>query len=100
MSEIPGGTEGDVGPVTNVDDATEVTRVNIKVNGLTIEVTEKVIVHEMLTRAKEAGCIEGEVDEYVIERVSGEGELSLRETIVVEDQEEFLAVPTGKTEVA
>ena len=92
MSEIPGDDEGGVGPVTN--------RVNIKVNGLTIEVTKKVVVHEILTRAKEAGCIEGLVDEYVIERVSGEDELGLREIIVVEDREEFLAVPTGKTEVA
>ena len=100
MSEIPGGDEGGTGPVTKVDEATEVTRVNIKVNGLTIEVTKEVIVHEMLSRAKDAGCIEGEVDEYVIERVSGEGELSLRETIEVKEHEEFLAVPTGKTEVA
>ena len=100
MSEIPGGAEGGVGPVADVDDATEVTRVNIKVNGLTIEVTKKVSVRKILTKAKEAGCIEGEVEEYVIERVSGEGELGLRETIVVEDLEEFLAVPTGKTEVA
>ena len=100
MSEIPGGDKGGVGPVTNVDETTEVTRVNVKVNGLTIEVTKEVIVHEMLSRAKEAGCIEGEVEEYVIERVSVEGELGLRETIVVEEHEEFLAVPTGKTEVA
>ena len=100
MSEIPGGDESGVGPVTNVDEATEVTRVNIKVNGLTIEVTKEVIVHEMLSRAKEAGCIEGAVEEYVIERVSVEGALGLRETIVVEDHEEFLAVPIGPTEVA
>ena len=100
MSKIPGDDESGVGPVTKVDEATEVTRVNIKVNGLTIEVTKEVIVHEMLTRAKAAGCIEGEVDEYVIERMSGEGELSLQEAIVVKEHEEFLAVPIGKTEVA
>ena len=100
MSEIPGDDEDHVGPVTNVDEATEVTRVNIKVNGLTIEVTKEVIVHEILTKAKEAGCIEGAVEEYVIESVSVEGELGLRETIVVEEHEEFFAVPIGKTEVA
>ena len=98
MNEIPGGDEG-IGPVATVDEAT-VSHVKVKVNGLTIEVTKEVKVREVLSKAKEAGCIEGEVDEYVIERVSVEGELGLQETIVVEEHEEFLAVPVTKTEVA
>ena len=100
MSEVPGSDEGDVGPVVNVDDGTKTSKVQIKVNGLTIEVTKEVIVHEILTKAKEAGCIEGSMDEYVIEKVLVEGELGREQTIVVEEHEEFLAVPTGKTEVA
>lgn len=97
MSEVP---EGGVGPVATVNDATKVSRVKIRVNGLTIDVTTEVTVREVLSKAKDAGCIEGEVDEYVIERVSVKGELGLEETIVVEEHEEFLAVPTGKTDVA
>ena len=100
MSEIPGGDEGGRGPTATVNEVTDVSHVKIKVNGLTIEVTKEVTVHEVLSRAKEAGCIEGGVDEYVIERVSAEGELNLQMTIVVEEHEEFLAVPTTKTEVA
>ena len=99
MSDVLGGDQGGVGPVTNVDDAAKVS-VQIKVNGLTIEVTKEVGVHAVLKKAKEAGCIEGAVDEYVIERVSVEGELHGHETIVVEEHEEFLAVPVGKTAVA
>ena len=83
-----------------VDDATEVTRVNIKVNGLTIEVTKKVSVRKILTKAKEAGCIEGEVDEYVIEKASVEGGLDREQIVTVEEHEEFFAVPIGKTPVA
>lgn len=100
MSDIPSSDEGGAGPVANVDDATETSRVQIKVNGLTIEVTKKVKIHEILIKAKEAGCIEGAVDEYVIERVSKEGELGREVTIEVEEHEEFFAVPIGKTEVA
>ena len=100
MSDIPGGDQGEVGPVANVHDDTKVSRVQIKVNGLTIEVTKEVVVHAVLEKAKDAGCIEGAVDEYVIERVSVAGELSGHETIVVEEHEEFLAVPIGKTDVA
>lgn len=100
MSEVPEGDEGGVGPVATVNDATKVSRVNIRVNGLTIEVTKGVTVREVLSTAKAAGCIEGEVDEYVIERVSVTGELGLQETIVVEEHDEFLAVPTTKTDVA
>ena len=100
MSEVPGGDDGGAGLVANVDDATKTSRVQIKVNGLTIEVTKEVTIHEILTKAKEAGCIEGLVDEYVIEKVSAEGELGREETIAVEEHEEFFAVPIGKTEVA
>lgn len=99
MNEIPGDDEGK-GPVATVDEATAVSRVKIKVNGLTIEVTKEVEIRDVLSNAKDAGCIEGEVDEYVIERVSAEGEMGLQEIIVVEEHEEFLAVPITKTEVA
>lgn len=100
MSDIPGSDEGCAGPVTNVDGATEIGRVKIKVNGVTIEVTEKVKVREILTKAKDAGAIEESVEVYVIEKVEKEGEMAIDETIEVTEFEEFLAVPTGKTEVA
>ena len=100
MSDIPGGDEGSAGPVASVDDAAKVRRVRIKVNGITIEVTETVRVHEVLAKAKDTGAIEGSVEEYIIERVEKEGEIGLKETITVTEFEEFLAVPTGKTDVA
>ena len=104
MSNIPGGDGGGAGPVANVDAATEVSRVRIKVNGVTIEVTEeitgKVVVREMLIKARDAGAIEGSVEEYVIERVEREGEVKIDEVIEVTESDEFLAVPTGSTEVA
>ena len=75
-------------------------RVEIKVNGVTIEVTSKVESREVLTKARDAGAIEGLVEEYVIERVEKEGEIAPEEIIIVEELEEFLAVPTGKTNVA
>ena len=100
MSNIPGGDGGGAGPVANVDAATEVSRVRIKVNGATIEVTEKVVVREMLIKARDAGAIEGSVEEYVIERVEKEGEVKIDEVIEVTESDEFLAVPTGSTEVA
>ena len=100
MSNIPGGDGGGAGPVANVDAATEVSRVRIKVNGVTIEVTEKVVVREMLIKARDAGAIEGSVEEYVIERVEKEGEVKIDEVIEVTESDEFLAVPTGSTEVA
>ena len=90
---------GDVGP-TNAGGATELSRVRIKVNGVTIEVTSKVGIREVLTKARDAGAIEGLVEEYVIERVEEEGEIAPEEIITVKELEEFLAVPTGKTEVA
>lgn len=102
MSNIPGegDGEGPSGPVANVGEAEEVTAVRIKVNGVTVEVTAEVVVTDILVKAKEAGCFGGVVEEYVIERVSEEGELALDEAIVVVEDEEFLAVPVGKTEVA
>ena len=100
MTDIPGSNEGGAGPVARVDDATEVGRVKIKVNGITIEVTEKVEVREILTKARDAGAIEESVEVYVIEKVEKEGEMTIDETIEVTEFEEFLAVPTGKTEVA
>lgn len=100
MNDIPGGDESGTGPVAGVDDAVEVGRVQIKVNGITIEVTESVRVREVLARAKDAGAIEGSVEEYIIERVEREGELGIEETVTVTELEEFLAVPTGKTDVA
>ncbi len=100
MSNIPGGDGGGTGPVANVDAATEVSRVRIKVNGMTIEVTEKVKVREMLIKARDVGAIEGSVEAYVIERIEKEGEVTIDEVIEVAESDEFLAVPTGPTEVA
>ena len=100
MSNIPGDDEGGAGPVASVDDAAEINRVRIKVNGITIEVTETVKVHEVLAKAKGAGAIEGSVEEYILERVEKEGEMGIEETVTVTELEEFLAVPTGKTDVA
>ena len=100
MSNIPGGDGGGAGPVANVDAATEIRRVRIKVNGVTIEVTEKVKVREMLIKARDAGAIEGSVEAYVIERIEEEGEVAIDEVIEVTGSDEFLAVPTGATEIA
>lgn len=100
MNDIPGGDEGGTGPVVGVDGVTEGVRVQIKVNGITIEVTEEVEVREVLDKAKDGGAIEGSVEEYIIERVEKEGEIKIGETVTVREHEEFLAVPTGKTEVA
>ena len=100
MNDIPGGDEGGTGPVAGVDDVTEGVRVQIKVNGITIEVTEEVDVREVLNKAKDGGAIEGSVEEYIIERVEKEGEIKIGEIVTVREHEEFLAVPTGKTEVA
>ena len=74
--------------------------VRIRVNGTALEVTKEVAVKVILTKAKDAECIEGLVEEYVIERVSEEGQLSQETTIVVEEGEEFVAVPKGPTSVA
>ena len=100
MNDIASGDEGGTGPVAGVDDVTEGVRVQIKVNGITIEVTEKVEVREILDKAKDGGAIEGPVEEYIIERVKKEGEIKIDEIVNVRNREEFLAVPTGKTDVA
>ena len=100
MSDILGEVGGPIGPVAQVGEAEEVVSVRIKVNGVTIEVTQEVVIKDILTKAKEAACFGGAVEEYVLERVSEDGELSPDETIIVVEAEEFLAVPVGKTEVA
>lgn len=100
MNDIIGKDASDVGPVAKIDDVTEVNRVLIEVNGTTIEVTKSVSVHEILTKTRNAGAIEGLIEEYIIERVEREGEIKLEETITVTEGERFFAVPTGKTEVA
>lgn len=100
MNDVP-GNDGPVGPVTEVSAVEGATLVSIRVNGTTLEVTKEVTVKVILAKAKEAGCIEGVVEEeYVIERVSEEGQLSQETTIVVEESEEFVAVPKGPTSVA
>ena len=100
MNEVPGNNEDNVGPVINVEDDTATSSVSIKINGVTIEVTEEVKVHEVLIKAKEAGAIMGIVEEYVIERVKVDGEIKKEEVIIVKEQEEFIAVPVGRTDVA
>ena len=99
MNDAP-GNEGPVRPVGEVGEAQAVTLVTIGVNGKTLEVTKEVAVKVILAKAKEAGCIEGQVEEYVIERVSEAGQLSRETTIVVEEAEAFVAVPEGATSVA
>ena len=100
MNSIPGDDEGNVGAVTDVGEATEVEHVKIKVNGITIEVTEEIKIRDVLIKAKGAGAIEGVVEEYVLERVEKAGELGIEETVMVTESEEFVAVPTGRTDVA
>ena len=99
MSEVP-NNDGPVGPVSEVGEAEAAMPVRIRVNGTALEVTKEVAVKVILTKAKDAGCIEGLVEEYVIERVSEEGQLTQETTIVVEEAEEFVAVPKGPTSVA
>lgn len=99
MSEVP-SNDGPVGPVGEVGEVKAATLARIRVNGTTLEVTKEVTVKVILGKAKDAGCIEGLVEEYVIERVSEAGPLSRETTIVVEEAEEFVAVPDGATSVA
>ena len=99
MSEVP-GNDGPVGSVSEVGEAEAATLVRIGVNGKVLEVTKEVTVKAILAKAKEAGCIEGQVEKYVIERVSEAGQLSQETTIVVEETEAFVAVPKGPTPVA
>ena len=96
----PGNTNGEAGPIARVDDSQKIDRVQIKVNGITLDVPKTVTVREVLELAKDAGAIVGSVDQYVIERVTVEGEIGLEKTIAVTELEEFMAVPIGKTEVA
>ena len=103
MNKVPGSNEANIGPVApvaNVETGTEYSSVSIKINGVTIEVTKEVKAHEVLIKAKEAGAIMGTIEEYVIERVEVEGEIKREEVIIVKEQEEFIAVPTGQTKVA
>ena len=100
MNKVPGNNEDNIGPVINVEDSSATSSVSIIVNGVTIEVTEEVKVHEVLIKAKEAGAIMGLIDEYVIERVEVKGEIQKEEMIIVKELEEFVAVPIGPTEVA
>ena len=94
---LPGGHENGAGAVANVNDAT---KVPIIVNGTKIEVKKCIAIREILAKAKDAGAIEGLIDEYVIERVEEDGELKCGETIEVTPDERFLAVPIGSTPVA
>ena len=100
MAAGPGNGDGGVGPVARVDEHQAVERLRIKVNGVEIEVAKEVKVREIIVKAKKADAIEGFVEEYVIERVKEGGEIGFEETITVIEQEQFLAVPVGKTEVA
>ena len=100
MSDIPGGDERSTGSVTVVGNAAMIGRVQIKVNGISVTVSETVKIREMLEIARNEGAIEGSVEAYVIERVEKEGEIGIEEIVAVKEFEEFLAVPTGPTEVA
>ena len=100
MSDVPGGGKRGAGPVATVGDATKSNRMQIKVNGISVTVTETVLIREMLEAARNEGAIEGKVEAYVIERVEKEGEIGVEETITVKEFEEFLAVPTEPTPVA
>ena len=99
MSDILGSQEI-AGLEPTADETTKVSRIPTKVNGIVINVAERIKVRELLIKAKGAGAIEGIIEEYVIERVSAEGQHGLEEIIAVKVEEEFLAVPTGSTNVA
>ena len=100
MYKFPGNNEDIIGSVTNVENSLAPRSVSIKVNWVTIEVTEEVKIRDVLIKAKEAGAIMGIIEEYVIERVEVDGELQREKMITVKELEEFIAVPTGRTEVA
>lgn len=99
MSTSPGG-DSNVGPVASTGEISESKLLWITVNGTRIQVTERVTVREIVTRASAAGAVSGLIEEYVIERVAKDGELRLDETITVIEFEEFMAVPVGVTPVA
>ena len=100
MSNILGENRAGTGPVAATDDPAEIGRVPIKVNGMTIEVARSIEAHEILTKARDAGAIEGSIDEYIVERVEEVGEIGLDERITVTDREEFVVVPKGSTPIA
>ena len=102
MVDTPGNGEGGAGAVADTGEVTEVRHVKIEVNGIVIDVTEEIEIREILIKAKDAGAIEGVIEEYVIERVDEdeEGELGIEKTITVRESEKFIAVPTGATDVA
>ena len=72
----------------------------VKVNGVEIEVPEEVLVRDLVAKAKEKDAIAGSVDDYVVERLTQEGEFRIDETIRISEQEELLAVPVDATPVA
>lgn len=92
--------DNEVRSVARGGESPRVERLPVKVNGVEIEVSEEVLVRELVAMAKEKGAIAGSVDEYVIERVTQEGEFRIDETIRVSEQEELLAVPVEGTPVA
>ena len=96
----PGDTNDEAKPIVRVEDTQQDALVRIKVNGIELDVRREVVVREVLEAAKGRGAIAGSVEEYVMERVTVEGEIGPGETITVIDLEEFMAVPIGKTEVA
>ena len=96
----PEDTNGETRPIPLVDESRKGDRVRIKVNGVMLDVGRTVAVREVLEAAKRSGAIAGSIDEYVIERVTVEGEIGPEVTITVTELEEFMAVPIGKTEVA
>lgn len=100
MSDILDSQSDGTGPAASVDEKTEDRSLEIKVNGLTVKVTERIGIHKLLVKAKSVGAIEGIIDEYAIERVSEDGRYGLEDTITVKADEEFLAIPTGPTPVA
>lgn len=99
MSVEP-GSDGSVGPAAGVGEAAESRQVSITVNGIRIQVTERVLVREVVKKASEAGAISGFVEEYVIERIDTIGEYGLEVTIEVQESDEFMAIPIGKTPLA
>lgn len=82
------------------DESQGLEQLSVKVNGVEIEVAERVLVRDLIVEAKGKGAIAGSVDEYVIERIAQEGEFGAHETIRVSEHEEFLAVPVAGTPVA
>lgn len=100
MATDAGNDKNKGGAVAPSGEARAVERVRVKVNGVEIEVTEEVLVRELVAKAKDKGAIAGYVNEYVVERTTEGGEFGIDETIRISDQEELLAVPEGGTTVA